>query len=149
QKHVANIAPFLIAPCLHGISKKGLSCSETIRGEWGIWSPGGRPAGAASFLLMVNAGSVCCCRARRASPHAPLHGAAAFNREHHVRQCVMSSSRASALRSVFGAVFFNLRSLSLQARGSLLAHQRSRRQRLSAQCRNEPSRSHCARRTKS
>jgi hypothetical protein len=38
-------------PCLHGISPKGLGCGETIQGEWGIWSPGGRPAGAASFLL--------------------------------------------------------------------------------------------------
>src|SRR6266571_5020307 len=61
----------------------------------------------------------------------------------------MSSSFASALRSVLGATLFNVQSLSLQARGSLLAHQRARRQRLSAQCRNDPSRSHCARRTKS
>src|SRR5262249_27678037 len=36
-------------PCVHRISPKGLPCGETIQGEWGIWSPGGRPAGAASF----------------------------------------------------------------------------------------------------
>lgn len=42
-------------PCLHGILPKGLPCGETISlwGEWGIWSPGGRPAGAASSLLVT------------------------------------------------------------------------------------------------
>jgi len=39
-------------PCLHGISPKELRRGETIQGEWGIWSPRGRPAGAASFLLV-------------------------------------------------------------------------------------------------
>jgi hypothetical protein len=38
-------------PCLHRISPKRLRCGETIQGEWGIWSPGGRPARAASSLL--------------------------------------------------------------------------------------------------
>jgi hypothetical protein len=37
--------------CLHSIPPQGLSRGETIRGEWGIWSPGGRPAGAASSLF--------------------------------------------------------------------------------------------------
>ena len=42
--------------CLHSISPKGLHGGETIRGEWGIWSPGGRPAGAASSLLAAQNG---------------------------------------------------------------------------------------------
>src|ERR1700752_842077 len=65
----------------------------------------------------------------------------------------MSSSFAITLRSVLGAFpfnfNFNFQSLSLHARGSLPAHQRARRQSLSLQYRNDPSRSHCARRTRS
>src|SRR5262249_1616534 len=50
---------YVIALACTAFRRKDLPCTETIQGEWGIWSPGGRPAGAASFFLWFIAAKRC------------------------------------------------------------------------------------------
>jgi hypothetical protein len=57
--------------------------------------------------------------------------------------------RAYASRQIFGFFFTSRHSRCTQAFGSLLAQDRARRQALLLQKRNEPRKSHCARRTRS
>jgi hypothetical protein len=90
--------PYLFALALHGIRRKDCLVLRPFRGEWGIWSPGGRPARAASFLLAVNAGHVASVAAFTIchSGVASLAGNACTqltNRRHAAAACRFKSSR--------------------------------------------------------